>query len=283
MKTTIALLLVIFGALRLASGFVVLPSYQGRLPGSDNRLRPLLKTDLSVVIDAGENIGRRRRNSSGDDNIRNNHEQGDDDLQDDSWIPTSSGGFLPNLSRRVRRIVNPSTRTQEVERERIRLQYQSSRQSALDYARRGYFEEPSVAVEASSTPPRIPTIQKVLSIDEYKKVVVEEKNVMVVVRFYAPWCRACKAISNRFRQQLPAKFGTSMKFVEVPLTKENAFLHEGLGVPSLPFAHVYHPDVGLVEERKINQKMFSEFVDVLQTYHQGYCVIQKDEQMEASE
>ena len=32
----------------------------------------------------------------------------------------------------------------------------------------------------------------------------------------------------------------SVKFVEVPLTKENAYLHDGLGVPSLPFAQLNH-------------------------------------------
>jgi hypothetical protein len=60
-----------------------------------------------------------------------------------------------------------------------------------------------------------------------------------------------------------------IKFVEVPLTKENAYLHEGLGVPSLPFAHIYDPSVGLVEERKINKIFFTEFKDALKNYADG--------------
>ena len=73
-------------------------------------------------------------------------------------------------------------------------------------------------------------------------------------------------------RKLPHDF-PGVKFVEVPLTKENAYLHKGLGVPSLPFAHLYHPDVGLVEERKINKDLFSTFKKILKTYVEGECAV----------
>lgn len=61
------------------------------------------------------------------------------------------------------------------------------------------------------------------------------------------------------------------------MTKGNAYLHEGLGVRSLPFAHIYEPDAGLVEERKINKHVFSDFKRVLRTYVNGECEVTYDE------
>ena len=80
-------------------------------------------------------------------------------------------------------------------------------------------------------------VERVDNIIDYKQVVVEEKVKVVVVRFYATWCRSCRATEPMFNR-LASSSSSGVKFVEVPLTKENAYLHEGLGVPSFPFAHV---------------------------------------------
>lgn len=119
-------------------------------------------------------------------------------------------------------------------------------------------------------------VREVTSLDDYKRHVADEKARLVCVRFYAPWCRACRAVQAPFRK-LACDF-ESVKFVEVPLTQDNSFLHRGLGVPSLPFAHIYHPEAGLVEERSINKKIFSEFREILKNYVNGECPIDWDEQ-----
>ena len=91
------------------------------------------------------------------------------------------------------------------------------------------------------------------------------------------WCRACKAIAL-FYKQLP-KLYPNVKFVEVPLNAETGVLHQGLGVPSLPFGHIYHPEAGLVEERRISKKHFKEFRDqVLQSYVNGECPVQYNDE-----
>ncbi len=64
----------------------------------------------------------------------------------------------------------------------------------------------------------------------------------------------------------------SVKFVEVPLLQDNAYMLKGLGVPSFPYVHLYYPGVGLVEESRLNRKVFSEFQSVLQQYVDGYCL-----------
>lgn len=69
---------------------------------------------------------------------------------------------------------------------------------------------------------------------------------------------------------------TNVVFVEVPVTEENAALHQGLQVPSLPYAHVYEPSTGLVEELKISRQHISEFSDKLQSYVTGSCNLTKN-------
>jgi thiol-disulfide isomerase/thioredoxin len=117
--------------------------------------------------------------------------------------------------------------------------------------------------------------EQVLTLQEYKAVVADEKERIVCVRFYAPWCKACKAVQAPFRKL--CRDYPSVKFVELPLTQENAFLHDGLGVPSLPYGHIYHPTAGLVEERKIKKNEFAQFAKVLETYVQGKCSVEYSE------
>eukprot|EP00527_Entomoneis_sp_CCMP2396_P008345 CAMPEP_0198145458 /NCGR_PEP_ID=MMETSP1443-20131203/23651_1 /TAXON_ID=186043 /ORGANISM="Entomoneis sp., Strain CCMP2396" /LENGTH=220 /DNA_ID=CAMNT_0043809117 /DNA_START=106 /DNA_END=765 /DNA_ORIENTATION=+ len=118
-------------------------------------------------------------------------------------------------------------------------------------------------------------IIEIQGIEQYKREVVDEEDRIVCVRFYASWCRACKVIAPAFRR-LPLLF-PSVKFVEVPVTKENTYLHQGLGITTLPFAHLYHPGVGLVEERKVGRKNFRAFRDIMKTYVEGSCSLPVEE------
>jgi len=114
-----------------------------------------------------------------------------------------------------------------------------------------------------------PNVKTVRTLDEYKKVVAGEKDRIVVVRFFATWCKACKAITPAFFR-LANKF-SDVSFIEVPVTEETADLHQGLGVPSIPFAHIYHPQAGLVEELKMSKKHFPQFEQALTSYVFGSC------------
>lgn len=107
------------------------------------------------------------------------------------------------------------------------------------------------------------------TLEEYKAVVADETEKIVVVRFYAKWCKACKAIGPSFYRL--ASTHPNVKFVEVPVTQQNANLHQGLGVSSLPFGHIYHPEVGLAEELRISKKFFARFETILQSYVYGSC------------
>jgi len=107
------------------------------------------------------------------------------------------------------------------------------------------------------------------TLSEYRDIVANEEERIVVVRFYAEWCRACKAMRPlfyRLANQLP-----NTLFVEVPVTESNANLHQGLGVPSLPFGHIYTPEGGLVEESRISRRKFSIFTLKLKSYLSRSC------------
>ncbi|KAL7427926.1 hypothetical protein ACHAXM_002423 [Skeletonema potamos] len=121
------------------------------------------------------------------------------------------------------------------------------------------------------------SVQLIDTIQDYKKEVVDEEDRIVVVRFFAPWCKSCKASHPHFKK-LVSRYSPHVKFVEVPLTKETAYIHEGLGVPSVPFGHIYHPDAGLVEEKKINKRVFGEFSNALDSYVNGSCDLPTDEE-----
>ena len=66
-------------------------------------------------------------------------------------------------------------------------------ESNFEKRMRTMLEEQKVAKKTAATQQvnKIPTsvIQQVLSLEEYKSVVMEETDKIVVVRFHAPWCR----------------------------------------------------------------------------------------------
>lgn len=117
-------------------------------------------------------------------------------------------------------------------------------------------------------------LQIVENLEEYKQVVGEEAQKIVVVRFFATWCKSCRAIAPKYYRL--ANQYPQIKFVDVPVTTNNADLHQGLGVPSVPFGHIYHPQAGLVEELKMSRKYFNAFSEKLSMYDDECCVLSDD-------
>jgi thiol:disulfide interchange protein len=116
-------------------------------------------------------------------------------------------------------------------------------------------------------------VQEVRTLADFKTVVIDEANgKMVAVWFYAPWCRSCKATAPGFFAL--AKHHPEVKFVQVAVSHENTSLHQGLGVPSVPFCHLYHPNGGLVEERKLTRKFLPGFHKQLKDYIEGSCSLE---------
>ena len=147
------------------------------------------------------------------------------------------------------------------------------------------------ALSAVSTPKKIPStmprhgkdvVQRVESIQEYKDIVINESNQITVVRFFASYCKSCQASAPLF-YKLAYDYAThssslarNVKFVEVPLTKQTKLLHEALGIPSLPYSHIYHPEAGLCEERAVSKKHIAEVEGILRCYVFGECQLPDD-------
>jgi len=94
-----------------------------------------------------------------------------------------------------------------------------------------------------------------------------EEYKLVVVRFYATWCKSCKAMQPLFRRLMHEH--SDILFLEVPVTHGRSFVTSELGVKTFPFGHVYGPGGGLVERRSIEKKNFSDFVTAIETRLKG--------------
>jgi thiol-disulfide isomerase/thioredoxin len=211
-----------------------------------------------------------------------------------------NGGFIPNIPKQIR-LLRQKRKEQEPkqhsERRRGR-QAQGDDQnynlgaSNIDIRRDAEKLETSNASSSSATTTSrtyLGGVLQVTDILQYKKEVVDVDDQIVAVRFYAPWCKACKAVESPFRKlstTTSSNGGFSdkkVKFVEVPVTKDNAYLHKGLDVPSLPYAHIYYPTGQLVEELKINKHVFKDFTRILKTYVDGECPVIYDQDSNVGE
>lgn len=136
-------------------------------------------------------------------------------------------------------------------------------------------KRPSAAVSAPSRPRSRSPVTEVLTLEDYKKVVAEERERVTVVRFYAPWCRACHRTAPLF-DRLVATLShhypnNKVQFVTVPMCETTRQLMAGLGVTKMPFAHIYHPTAGLAEELSMNKKVFADFRAIVESYLDQQC------------
>lgn len=143
----------------------------------------------------------------------------------------------------------------------------------------------------SLLPTRLSSIQRMNTPSQFQSHVLEEKESLVVVRFYADACPTCKATSPLFRRwsrKLETEFqpcaesdDSSMstatpprvKVVEMPLNKATStFLLDQLHVEKLPYCHLYHPQFGLVEEKLVmNKSEFFNFQELVDCWTRGEC------------
>ncbi len=91
------------------------------------------------------------------------------------------GGFVPKFLRR-------------------RMEVEAASASAVD------------TKSADGGGPRRPTILAVDTLEDYKRVVVNERNSIVVMRFHTPWCKSCKSAFPLFSRMALDYRGRFVKF-----------------------------------------------------------------------
>jgi hypothetical protein len=74
-------------------------------------------------------------------------------------------------------------------------------------------------------------------------------------------CHAIRPIFDKAASSNPQAI-----FVDVPVLESNSNLHQGLGVKSIPFGLIFHPEEGLIEEKKLSRKTFSEFEGLIKMH-----------------
>lgn len=111
-------------------------------------------------------------------------------------------------------------------------------------------------------------VQHVESLADYKSAITKAGDRTVVVRFYAKWCKICRSIAPAFYKL--ARLNPDVMFLDVPVLETNTALHQGLGIPSVPYSYIYYKGV-LVEEMKMTRQGFPAFVSKVKMYSRGTC------------
>jgi thiol-disulfide isomerase/thioredoxin len=118
-------------------------------------------------------------------------------------------------------------------------------------------------------------VHSVNTFDEYESVVRDETERIVVVRFHAPYCKACQAIRVAYDRLVKQSSPDVVKFVDVSITEKNS-LGEQLEIPGVPFGQIYLPGIGLVEELLMSRRHMAKFRKVLGWYVDEKCEIPEE-------
>jgi len=112
-------------------------------------------------------------------------------------------------------------------------------------------------------------IHMVITLDDFREKLKENEDRLLVVRFYSHFCKSCQAITPRFNRL--ARRNPKVSFLDIPITKDNKDLSEANGVIAVPYAHIYAPNMGLVDEMRIGKMYWDDFEDSFDSYIKGYC------------
>lgn len=142
---------------------------------------------------------------------------------------------------------------------------------------------PQQSKDVFSLLPERVSVQRLTTPSEFQRQVVDERESLVVVRFYADTCPSCRATSSIFRKWSrgivrgsatksdSAEMTMPIKVLEMPLTKAtSSFLQDELQVEKIPYCHLYHPDYGLVEEQLVMDRSdLKDFCQSVDTWSRG--------------
>ncbi|CAM9991759.1 unnamed protein product [Choristocarpus tenellus] len=84
---------------------------------------------------------------------------------------------------------------------------------------------------------------------------------VLVVKFHALFCRACKAIERKY-QQTATKYSDRVKFAEVEFDS-NKSLCQKLGIRSLPHVQVFAADAGKIADFSIAPLKYDTLTSLL--------------------
>ena len=113
-------------------------------------------------------------------------------------------------------------------------------------------------------------ITPIATTEDYHALIEEatKENRLVVIKFYASWCRACKAMSPKFVRV--AEDWPDIEFHEI-LFDDNKKLCKSLGIKILPFMEIIAGDKGKVESFTCGPSKISLLISKLEDTTAAYC------------
>jgi len=101
-------------------------------------------------------------------------------------------------------------------------------------------EQQAAAVTAAYTAVKVKGVQSIENYEDFDRMLASQDGV-VVIKFYASFCRACKSMSPKFRQLASQHQDDAipMTFAEMELLANKGLCKE-LGVKRVPSVHFYH-------------------------------------------
>lgn len=128
------------------------------------------------------------------------------------------------------------------------------------------------ATTSSTTTSSLPNMMEIDNWSDFERYVLEEPERITLVRFHAPFCRACKAMAPQLDRF--ARLHPHVNFVQIAWNKQNVAttqLIRRLGVTKVPHGQVYVPTVGLVEEANLGKQYFNDVGKIVDSYQTGIC------------
>jgi thiol-disulfide isomerase/thioredoxin len=155
---------------------------------------------------------------------------------------------------------------------------------------------PSLA-EMQAALPKRPSLQLIHTLDDFQRIIdkCRKENEFVMVFWSASWCRSCHRLQPQLQRLLQRSTDRPMRYLQIASPQyslsqqggggsHHQNLHTLFGIRTVPFCHLYHPQYGLVEERKLtpsasprNAISVAQLDGILQSYQQGYCSLENDE------
>eukprot|EP00168_Porphyra_purpurea_P006820 TRINITY_DN1840_c0_g1_i10.p1 TRINITY_DN1840_c0_g1~~TRINITY_DN1840_c0_g1_i10.p1 ORF type:complete len:233 (+),score=70.05 TRINITY_DN1840_c0_g1_i10:690-1388(+) len=128
---------------------------------------------------------------------------------------------------------------------------------------------PPAASTATATPVAEP-VAPITSFDEYMEMLEASAGQVAVLKFYAPWCRSCRAISPKVAR-LAHEF-PEIRFYEIDY-EANKELCWRLGVKNLPTFHFYSGAAGRVEDFNAGPARAHVIREKVVEYALGKCAL----------
>ena len=123
----------------------------------------------------------------------------------------------------------------------------------------------------------LPNMMDIDSLADFERYVLDEPDRLTLVRFHAPFCRACRAMAPQLDRF--ARLHPHVNVVQIAWNKQSAEttqLVRALQVNKVPHGQLYVPRVGLVEEANLGKQYFGDVGRIVDSYQNGLCELPED-------